>query len=273
MVLGTAGLSFAKHTRYGPPVIADDAGTEPKRTLEWGTSVHQTWDSGFYTTTIVTALTYGITDRLEAYIAPTVLGAAYGEDLHKSPADPRYARLIAAYGNHGAVNQEFPELWVGAKYQFIEEVKGKATPAMAVKGGVKIPCKTDSKYFTTGEVDGKLTYCVTKSLGKTQLDGNVAFRYYHEPDEPRQKFTNEWSWDVSFMYPIAPRTLVNASLTGKNEFRKVHMTRDDYITDAYLGVKYSATKNFKIKTAIGKRLTAADPDILGYLGLVYYFQL
>ena len=51
------------------------------------------------------------------------------------------------------------------------------------------------------------------------------------------------------------------------------MTKDDYVTDAYLGVKYSVTKDFRGKVAVGKRLTAADPDILGYLGLVYYFHL
>lgn len=270
MVLGITGLALAKNTRYGPPVLADDAGTEPKRTLELGTSVAQTWDSGFYTTTILSALTYGITDHLEVYVAPTVLDSAYGEDLHTGGD----ATLIGAYGNHGAVHQEFTEVWVGPKYQILEEVKGKAMPAMAVKYGLKIPCKTNSKYFTTGEVDHKLTYCVTKSLGKAQLDGNVAFRYYHESDDPaRTKFTNEWSWNTSLMYPIAPKTLLVTELTGKNYYRKTHMTRDDYITDAYLGVKYSVTKDFKGKLAVGKRITAADPDILGYLGLVYYFHL
>jgi len=271
MVLGTAGLALAKNTRYGPPCIADDAGTETKKTLEWGTSVIQTWDSGFYTTTIITALTYGITDHLEAYVAPYVLSAVWGRDLHTGGN----ANLIRAYGNHGANNQTFSDIWVGAKYMFLEEVKGKAMPAMAVKYGLKIPCKSNSKYMTTGEVDHKLTYCVTKSLGKAQLDGNVAFRYYHRSDDPAvgNAFTNEWSWNTSLMYPIAPKTLAVAELTGKNEYRKIHMTSDDYITDAYLGVKYSVTKDFKGKIAVGKRITCADPDILGYLGLVYYFHL
>ena len=75
------------------------------------------------------------------------------------------------------------------------------------------------------------------------------------------------------MYPIAPKTLLVTELTGKNEYKKVHMTRDDYITDGYLGVKYTFTSDFKGKIAVGKRLTAADPDVLGYLGLVYYFHL
>jgi len=271
MVLGTAGLALAKWTRYGPPCLTDDAGTEPKGNLEVAAKVIQTWDSGFYTTSIyVPAVTYGITDHLEFYVAPLTLAAAYGEDLHTGGS----AALIRAYGNHGAVNQDFVEVWTGAKYQFLEEVKGKATPAMAVKGEVKIPCKTNSKYFTTGEVDGRLTYCVTKSLGKAQVDGNVAFRYYHRSDDPASaKYTNEWSWSTSLMYPVAPRTLAVAELTGKNEYRKVHMTSDDYVTDAYLGVKYSVTKDFKGKIAVGKRVTAADPDILGYLGLVYYFHL
>ena len=271
MVLGTAGLALAKNTRYGPPCIADDAGTEPKKTLEWGTSVIQTWDSSFYTTTIITALTYGITDHLEAYVAPYVLNAVWGRDLHTGGN----AALRAAYGFHGANNQTFSDIWIGAKYQFLEELKGKAAPAMAVKYGLKIPGRTNSKGFTTGEVDHKLTYCVTKSLGKAQADGNVAFRYYHRSDDPAvgNAFTNEWSWNASLMYPIAPKTLLAAELTGKNEYRKIHMTKDDYITDAYLGVKYSVTKNFKGKIAVGKRITCADPDILGYLGLVYYFHL
>lgn len=269
MVLGTTGLALAKNTRYGPPCLTDDAGTLPKRTLEVAAKVIQTWDSGFYTTTIYApALTYGITDHLEVYVGPLTYAAAWGRDLHTGGS----TTLIRAYGDHGAVHQEFVEVWVGPKYQILEEVKGKAMPAMAVKYGLKIPCKTDSKYFTTGEVDHKLTYCVTKSLGKAQLDGNVAFRYYHEPDRPRRKFTNEWSWNASLLYPVW-KVLVNAELVGKNEYKKTHMTRDDYILDGYLGMKYSFTKDFKGKIAVGKRLTCADPDILGYLGLVYYFHL
>jgi len=251
MVLGTAGLALAKHTRYGPPCQADDAGTEPKRTLEVSSKVIQTWDSGFYLTQIYApVLTYGITDHLEFYVAPLTLAAAYGEDLHTGGT----ASLIAAYGNHGAVNQEFVEVWIGPKYQFLEEVKGKARPAMAVKYGLKIPCKSNSK--------------------KAQLDGNVAFRYYHQSDQPatRTKYTNEWSWNASLLYPVG-KVLLNAELVGKNEYKKVHMTKDDYVLDGYLGVKYSFTKLFKAKVAIGKRLTCADPDILGYLGLVYYFHL
>jgi hypothetical protein len=271
MVLGTAGLAFAKWSRYGPPCLADDAGTEPKGNLEVAAKVVQTWDSGFYTTSIYApVLTYGITDHLEFYVAPLTFAAAYGEDLHTGGD----ATLIRAYGNHGALNQDFVEVWLGPKYQIVEETKGGAMPAMALKYGLKIPCKTNSKYFTTGEVDHKLTYCVTKSLGKAQLDGNVAFRYYHRSDDPASaKYTNEWSWNTSLLYPIAPKTLLNAELTGKNEYRKVHMTSDDYVTDAYLGVKYSVTKDFKGKIAVGKRITCADPDILGYLGLVYYFHL
>ena len=141
MVLGTAGLALAKNTRYGPPCLADDAGTESKGTLEVAAKVIQTWDSGFYTTSIyVPALTYGITDHLEVYVAPLTLAAVWGRDLHTGGD----ATLIRAYGNHGAVNQDFVEVWVGSKYQFLEEVKGKATPAMAIKGGVKIPCKSNS---------------------------------------------------------------------------------------------------------------------------------
>ena len=269
MVLGTAGLALAKNTRYGPPCLTDDAGTVPKKTIEVAGKVVQTWDSGFYTTSIYApVLTYGITDHWEVYVAPLTLAAAWGRDLHTGGN----ATLIRAYGDHGAVNQDFVEVWLGSKYQFLEEVKGKAAPAMAVKGGVKIPCKTDSKYFTTGEVDGNLTYCVTKSVGKAQLDGNVGFTYYHEPDRPRRKFTNEWKWSASLLYPVG-KVLVNAELVGKNEYKKVHMTSDDYITDAYLGAKYSFTKDFKGKIAVGKRLTCADPDVLGYLGLVYYFHL
>lgn len=272
MVLGTAGLALAKWTRYGPPCLADDAGTEPKGNLEVAAKVIQTWDSGFYTTTVYApVLTYGITDHWEVYVAPLSLAAAYGEDLHTGGN----ATLMRAYGWHGAVNQEFVEVWVGPKYQFLEEVKGKARPAMAVKYGLKIPGKSNSKGFTTGEVDHKLTYCVTKSLGKAQLDGNVAFRYYHRSDDPASaKFTNEWSWGTSAMYPVAPKTLLVIELLGKNEYRKVHMTKDDYILDGYLGTKVLwPSEDCYFKTAIGKRLTAADPDILGYFGLVYYFHL
>ncbi len=270
MVLGTAAIALAKNTRYGPPCLADDAGTVPKRTLEVAGKIIQTWDSGFYTTSVYApVLTYGITDHWEFYVAPLTLAAVWGRDLHTGGN----ANLIRAYGNHGAVNQDFVEVWVGPKYQFLEEVKGKAMPAMAVKYGLKIPCKSNSKGFTTGEVDHKLTYCVTKSVGKAQLDGNVAFRYYHRSDDPASaKYTNEWSWNASLLYPVG-KVLLNAELVGKNEYKKVHMTSDDYVTDAYLGAKYTFTKDFKGKIAVGKRITCADPDVLGYLGLVYYFHL
>lgn len=284
MVLGITGLALAKNTRFGPPVINDDAGTLSKGTLEWGTSVAQTWDPGFYTTTIITALTYGITDHLEAYVAPTVLGAAWGRDLHTGGD----ATLIRAYGNHGAVHQEFTDIWVGAKYQFLEE-KGNI-PAVAAKFGLKFPGKTDSKYLTTGEIDEDLTLCVTKGFGKSlgpfpklQVDANAGYRQIGNPDNI--VYADEVRYGASVMYPVffsgfslkeAPWKgfILVGELVGRNDkSRSTHIVVNHNILDAYLGVKQYITPLFYYKLGLGNRISDTTPDYLGYLGVVYYFNL
>ncbi len=288
MVLGTAGLAFAKDTKFGPPIINDDAGTVSKGTLEWGTGVAQTWDSSFYTTSIITALTYGITDHLEAYVAPCVLSAVWGDDLHNSPADPRYAALVGAYGNHGAVHQEFTDIWVGTKYQFLEE-KGNI-PAVAAKLRLKIPGKSDSKNLTTGELDEDITLCATKGFGKSlgpfpklQVDANLGYRQIGNPDN--RVYADEVRYGASVMYPFffsgfslkeAPWKgfLLVGELVGRtNSSRSTHIVINENILDAYLGIKQFITPLFYYKLGLGNRISDDSPDYLGYLGVVYYFHL
>ncbi len=288
MVLGIVGLASAKETRLGPPIINDDAGTVSKGTLEWGTGVAQTWDSGFYTSSIITALTYGITDHLEAFVAPYVLSAVWGDDLHQSPADPRYAALVGAYNNHGAVHQEFTDIWVGAKYQFLED-KGNI-PAVAAKLRLKIPGKSNSKNLTTGEIDEDITLCATKGFGKSlgpfprlQVDANLGYRQIGNPDN--RIYADEVRYGASVMYPFffsgfslkkAPWrgiVLVGELVGRTNKSRSTHIVIDENILDAYLGVKQYITPKFYYKLGFGNRISDTTPDYLGYLGVVYYFNL
>ena len=284
MVLGIAGLSFAKDTKFGPPIINDDAGTISKGVWELATGVAQTWDSGFYTNSVILALTYGITDHLEAFVAPYLLSAVWGRDLHTGGN----AALIRAYGNHGAVHQEFTDIWVGAKYQFLEE-KGNI-PAVATKLRLKIPGKSDSKNLTTGQPDEDITFCVTKSFGKSlgpfprlQLDANLGYRQIGNPDN--RVYADEVRYGASVMYPFffsgfslkeAPWKgfLLVGELVGRtNKSRSTHIVMDENILDAYLGIKQYITPLFYYKLGLGNRISADSPDYLGYLGVVYYFNL
>lgn len=267
MVLGTAGLALAKHTRYGPPVISDDAGTEPKGTWEWGTSTVQTWSPGFYTNTIITALTYGVTDYLEVFVAPEVSKSIWGADVHTGGDKVR-----TATGGHGAVSR-YGDVWIGTKYQFLEE-KGRI-PSFAAKFTGKIPTQSNTHGMTdtTGRGDYRLTLIGTKSLGRTQLNIDLAYNYKGEAtDNDRRVYSNEIRYEASLALPIIrkPASLLVGEIIGRTNYRQEHLTTKENILDLWIGLKTMFTKKFATKIGIGERVSEGTP-LLGTLGVVYYF--
>lgn len=272
MVLGTAGLALAKHTRYGPPVISDDAGTEPKGTWEWGTSTVQTWSPGFYTNTVITALTYGVTDYLEVFVAPEVSKAIWGKDVNQFAGPGTGGDKWFVTGNHGSVSR-YGDVWLGAKYQFLEE-KGRI-PSFAAKFTGKIPTQTASHGMTdtTGRGDYRLTLIGTKSLGRTQLNIDLAYNYKGEAtDNDRRVYSNEIRYEASLALPIIrkPASLLVGEIIGRTNYRQEHLTARENILDLWIGLKTKFTKKFATKIGIGERVSAGTP-LLGTLGVVYYF--
>ena len=267
MVLGTTGLALAKDTRYGPPVITDDAGTLSRGTWEWGTRVIQTWSPGFYTNTVVSALTYGATDYLEVFVAPEVSKSIWGTDVHTGGDKVR-----TATGGHGAVSR-YGDVWIGTKYQFMEEKEN--IPSISAKFSGKIPTQPATHGMTdaTGKGDYRLTLIGTKSLGKAQLDVDLAYTYKGEAtDRDRRTFSNEIRYEGSVMYPIIrkPATLLVGEVIGRTNYKRSPLTTKENILDIYLGLKARFTKTFVGKIGIGDRVSEGTP-LLGCVGVAYYF--
>jgi|GEM_PF-4745385 len=286
LILGSATRVVARHTIFGPSLITDDAGTEPRGVFEWGTGFIHTGSPGFYTGKVVTALTTGLTDKLEVFVAPEVYDAIWGSDVKAGGA------LQMVTGGHGSVYELCDDIWVGAKYQFREE-KGSA-PAIACRLKIKFPGRYKDEGLTSGEMDEEIALCLTKSFGKgrvlgmfpkLQLDVNLGYRDIGVPSlPPGMDWADEVRYSASVMYPImfpgfslkdAPwrGILLCADLVGMTNKTEGDgdITFEGNILDAYLGVKQYITRPLYYKAGLGTRLSAAIPDYLVYLGVAYGF--
>lgn len=282
LILGSATLAMARHTSLGPPLITDDAGTEPKGVLEWGSSFIHTGSSGFYTGKVVTALTTGLTDRLEFFVAPEVYDAIWGSEVKPGGS------LRRATGYHGSVYKLGDDVWIGAKYQFREE-RGSA-PAVACRLKVKFPGRFKDEGLTSGEMDEEITLSATKSFGKgkvlgifpkLQLDVNLGYRNIGVPSG--RVWADQLRYSAAVMYPImfsgfslkdAPwrGVLLCADLVGKTDKKADDdIVFDGNILDAYLGVKQYITTALYYKAGLGTRLSDTTPDYLVYVGVAYGF--
>jgi len=129
----------ADHTRYGPPFICDDAGTEPKGGFEFsGWAPLITVDSGnYYLTQYQLSLTYGVTDRLEIFAAPFV-----------------YKR----FGGEKQARKEdiFADSWIGAKYQIIRKEDFFLTGKFSIKDGSRHAYKKKPGYLSNGADEYKI---------------------------------------------------------------------------------------------------------------------
>jgi hypothetical protein len=286
LILGFNARVVAYHTSLGPPLITDDAGTEPRGVFEWGTAFIHTGSPGFYTGEVVTALTTGLTDKLEVFVAPEVYDAIWGSDVKAG------GELHMVTGGHGSVYELCDDIWVGAKYQFREE-KGSA-PAIACRLKIKFPGRYEDEGLTSGEMDEEVALCLTKSFGKgrvlgmfpkLQLDVNIGYRDIGVPSLlPGMDWADEVRYSASVMYPImfpgfslkdAPwrGILLCADLVGMTNKTEGNgdITFEGNILDAYLGLKQYITPSFQYKAGIGARLSATAPDYLVYFAPVYYF--
>lgn len=281
LIIGSATLAMARHTTLGPPLITDDAGTEPKGVFEWGTGFVHTGSSGFYTGMVTTALTTGLTDKLEVFVAPEVYDAIWGDDVKVG------GPLQMATLRHGSVYKFGNDLWIGAKYQFREE-EGNA-PAVACKLRLKFPGRFKDENLTSGEMDEDITFCATKGFGKgwrgifpkLQLDVNLGYRDIGVPSG--RDWADEVRYSAAVMYPIifsgfslkdAPwrGILLCADLVGRTDkSADDDIVFDDNILDAYVGVKQYITTALYYKAGLGTRLSAATPDYLVYLGVCLPF--
>lgn len=252
LIAGNTTLIDAYPTRYGSPCILDDAGTEEKGCFELWSGIYQTWDPGLYTTSINVSLTYGITNRLEVFVSPEVHGAIYGEEADNETG-------------HGSIH-EFGDVYLGTKYQFREE-EGNI-PALASQLTLKIPTTTDDKCWTTGEVDYKVNLLATKSIGKAQINLNSGYTYVGEPEG--EIYSNVVSYGVAFQYPVK-KVILTTELVGKTNYLEKHLTVKENILDLYEGLQWPMGDDWSGDIAFGTRLSEADPDYLGYLGISYYF--
>lgn len=201
LILGFSISAEARHTKYGAGVVLDDAGTEPKGTFEFTIpKMVYSGSPGYYTTSIWLALTYGITDHLEAVIAPEVHDAIWGRD------------------NSGSIH-DFGDVVCGIKYQFLEEKDN--LPSLAAKYSLKIPTNTDSKGLTTGEVDHVTYLIVSKGLIGGQLNLNLGYKYVGEPDD--KIYSNQVSYGAAYVYPVKKVSLV-VELVGKTDYTRPHLT-------------------------------------------------
>ncbi|MCG2676426.1 transporter [bacterium] len=250
LILGFSTKAEARHTKYGAGVVLDDAGTEPQGTFELTIpKVVYSGSPGYYTTSIWLALTYGITDHLEAVIAPEVHDAIWGRD------------------NSGS-NHDFGDVVCGIKYQFLEERNN--LPSLASKYSLKIPTNTDSKGLTTGEIDHAAYLIVSKGLIGGQLNLNLGYKYVGEPDN--KIYSNQVSYGAAYVYPVKKVSLV-LELVGKTDYKRPHLTTKENTLDLYGGFKYGFTTSLGMKAALGTRLNQATPDYLAYLACAYYFDI
>jgi len=250
LILGFSAKGEARHTKYGAGVVLDDAGTEPKGTFELTVpKVVYSGSPGYYTTSIWLALTYGITDHLEAVIAPEVHDAIWGRD------------------NSGS-NHDFGDVVCGIKYQFLEEKDN--LPSLAAKYSLKIPTNTDSKGLTTGEIDHATYLIASKGLIGGQLNLNLGYKYVGEPDD--KIYSNQVSYGAAYVYPVKKVSLV-VELVGKTDYTRPHLTTKENILDLYGGFKYGFTPSFGMKASLGTRLSEAAPDYLAFLACAYYFSI
>ncbi|MDD2752381.1 MAG: hypothetical protein PHN59_04550 [Candidatus Omnitrophica bacterium] len=248
-----SGPVRAEHTRYGPPFICDDAGTEPKGGWEFaGWIPLATLDSGnYYLTQYQLALTYGVTDRLEVYAAPFVYKRFGGE---------KQARK----------EDMFADVWLGAKYQIIKTKDFFLTGKFSIKDGSRSAFK-DSAYLSNGADEYKITLIGSKYLGLLQIDANLGYDILGNRPT-RRAYSNEVSYNLSLTHPITRGMLIVGEFAGKTDNTRTSTTFRNNILDAYLGLKWWVVKD-KVggKVAVGKRLTEYNPDLLLALGFVAYF--
>jgi hypothetical protein len=248
-----AGAVRADHTRYGPLFVADDAGTEPKGGWEFGgwAPLATIENDDYYLTQYQLSLTYGITDRLELFLAPFV-----------------YKRFGGA--KHDAEDDGFPDVWVGAKYQIIKMNDFFLTARFSAKDGSRSAFR-QSPYLSNGADEYKMMLIASKYLGLLQIDANVGYDIFDDRPDNRN-YSNEVNYNLALSHPVVKRVLIVGELDGKTDCNQSSTTTHDSILDAYLGIKWMPIKDrFGLKFAAGKRLTEDNPDLLLALGFASYF--
>lgn len=243
---------IAEHTRFGPPFTVDDAGTEPKGKFEFaGWTPFIIGDSGYTLTNVQLALTYGIIDRLEIYVAPEIHKSVSGEDVKNE-------------------DDFFGEVPFGCKYQIFKKED------FFLSGKFSVKLASDSLYeksyfFSTGADSYKADIIASKSLGLFQIDANLGYNIFGDRPE-RRPYSNEVSYGLAVTHPIFKKFLLVGELSGKTEKNQPSLTTEDMILDAYLGVKVWVIPNtIGAKVAVGTRLTDDSPDYMVAVGFVSYF--
>lgn len=243
---------IAEHTRFGPAFTVDDAGTEPRGEFEFaGWTPFIIADSGWTLTSVQLALTYGIIDRLEVFVAP---------EIHKSISG-------------GDVKNEddfFGEVPFGCKYQIFKKED------FFLSGKFSVKLASDSLYekswfFSTGADSYKVDIIASKSLGLFQVDANLGYNIFGDRPEWRP-YTNEVSYGLAVTHPIFKKFLLVGELSGKTDKNQPSLTTEDMILDVYLGIKGWVIPNtIGAKIAVGTRLTDDSPDYMVAAGFVSYF--
>lgn len=242
----------AEHTRFGPPFTVDDAGTEPKGKFEFaGWTPFIIADSGWTLTNVQLALTYGVIDRLEVFVAPEIYKSISGEDVKNE-------------------DDFFGEVPFGCKYQILKKedffLTGKFLVRLASDSLYK-----KSFFFSTGADSYKVDIIASKYLGLFQVDANLGYNIFGDRPE-RQPYSNEICYGLAITHPIFKKFLLVGELSGKTDKNQPSLTTEDMILDAYLGVKgWIIPNSIGAKIAVGTRLTDDSPDYMIAAGFVSYF--
>lgn len=242
------GLWLTGGALAGRPLAIDDADPVDSGQFEFEAGAAyedgadcKHWDFPF-------GLTYGVWPRIEA-------GVGFGGQFEERTEN------LEDTGAEETVNESsIGDLNLSAKWQVIESCPLGARHALAA--AVKLPTADEDKDMGSGEVDGDLTWIVSRSIGeKAGVHLNVGYSWIGGPDD-----------DVIHYGLAADYQLLDAVQWVGEVFADNELTNDaDTVAQFSTGFRWTPVESLTVDLAAGSKVTDDAPDFTATAGLTWAF--